>query len=101
MKKIYINPTRRAIVFGNAVLLPGSNVCEEIDFSKFPGLSGMVTETVDAATAAGLANTQKAADEIAEIGGDRKSREAASRRKRALDDIDAQAEFARKKKAEG
>ena len=107
MKKIYINSTSHAIVFGGTMLLPGSNVCEEIDTKLFPmaaGLerSGDIEETKDTARAARLANTQKAADAVAELGkGDAKTKDAVSRRKKQLDEIDEQAKAARAaKKAE-
>ncbi len=109
MKKIYLNNTRHAFSFGKTLLLPGSNACEAIDPKLYPSLaalleSGELEETADTARAARMANTQKAADAIAALGrGDAKTRDAVSRRKRQLDELDGQAEEASKKteQAEG
>lgn len=90
MKRIYINRSKRAIAFGDRLLLPGSNVCEEIDPKRYPSVSVLVETTEDAALAAGMANTQKAAEEIAALGkGDTKVKDAAAKRRRQLDELDA------------
>lgn len=96
MKRIYINNTRGALVFGRTMLLPGSNVAEEIDQAKYKALAsliaaGRVEITEDTAKAASAANTQKAADAVVELsGGDAKTKAAAKRRKKTLDDLDAE-----------
>lgn len=95
MKRIYINRSKRAIAFGDRLLLPGSNVCEEIDPKQYPSVSVLVETTDDAALAAGMANTQRAAEEIAALDkGDAKVKEAATRRRRQLDELDAKSKGA-------
>ena len=44
MKKIYINNTKRAIVFGKTVLVPGTNVVDAIDKKAFPLLETLIDE---------------------------------------------------------
>lgn len=97
MKRIYINHTRGALVFGRTMLLPGSNVAEEIDQAKYKALAslieaGKVEITDDTAKAASEANTQKAVEAVVELSaGDTKTKAAAKKRKKTLDDIDAEA----------
>lgn len=97
MQKIYINHTRGALVFGRTMLLPGSNVAEEIDQAKYKALAslieaGKVEITDDTAKAATEANTQKAVEAVVELSeGDTKTKAAAKKRKKTLDDIDAEA----------
>ena len=106
-KKIYINNTARAFVFGGTMLLPGSNAVDEIDASKFPQLAalmedGCIEETDDAVKAVQKANTQKAVNDIEnEAPNDESVKKAAKKRKGQLDEIDKAArEAAEKAKAE-
>lgn len=106
-KKIYINNTAHALMFGSTMLLPGSNVVDEIDAGKFPQLAalmedGCIEETDDAVKAVQEANTQKAVDEIEKAAPkDGKVKAAAKKRKGQLDEIDKAArEAADKAKAE-
>lgn len=100
MKKIYINNTKHAIVFGSTMLLPGSNAAEEIDKSKFPQIEKMLqngdvelTENVEKAVE--KANTQKIVDEVAKAAPkDEKVKAAAKKRKEQLDELDAEAKNA-------
>lgn len=100
MKKIYINHTKRAIVFGKAMLLPGSNVVEEIDEKAFPLLGTLIENdeielTEDTAAAAKKANTQEALNEIVKAGkGDGKTVENAKKRRQQLDKLDEEAKSA-------
>lgn len=97
MKKIYINHTKRAIVFGKTMLLPGSNVAEEIDKEAYPLLEKLIDNdeieiTEDTAAAAKKANTQGTLNEIVKAGkGDGKTLEAAKKRRQQLDKIDEEA----------
>lgn len=103
MKKIYNNRTKRAYVFGSTMLLPGSNTAEEIDEKKFPQIAALIDDgdivvEEDTAKAVKDANTQKAVDDILALSnGDEKTKEAASKRKKQLDKIDADAKAAAKK----
>lgn len=113
MKKIYINRTARAFVFGDTMLLPGSNAVEEIDKKKFPSLekrikNDEIEESDDPASAVKMANTQSAVDDIAGLAnGDKKTQENAKKRSQQLnkfkEEADAAAEAAKKAKedAEG
>ena len=105
MKKIYNNRLKRALVFGNKMLLPGTNVVEEIDVKKFPQIgvlidNGDVAIEEDTEKAVKAANTQKAVDAIvAESNGDKKTKAAAEKRKQQLDKIDEDAKKATKEAA--
>ena len=107
MKKIYINRTKRALVFGNVMLLPGSNVKEAIDEKKNPLLKAMIDEgdveiTEDAAMAVRQANTQKTVDEILALAPkDEKAKKAGSKRKDDLDELDKLAAEALKNQNKG
>lgn len=100
MKKIYINNTKRAVFFGDTMLLPGSNAVEEIDKKKFPALAQMIEEdeieeSEDPASAVKKANTQAAVDAIAKIGnGDGKVQENAKKRTQQLNKLKEDAEAA-------
>lgn len=102
MKKIYINNTKRAVFFGDTMLIPGSNAVEEIDKEKFPALSEMIDndeieESEDPASAVKKANTQAAVDAIAKMGkgeGDGKLQENAKKRTQQLNKIKEEAEAA-------
>lgn len=102
MKKIYNNRSKRALVFGNTMLLPGTNTAEEIDEKKFPLIKSLIDEgevevEEDTAKAVKSANTQKAVDDIVALSnGDKKTKEAASKRKQQLDKIDEDAKKAEK-----
>lgn len=94
MKRIYINKTTHAIFFGKTMLLPGSNMVEEIDGKKFPGLGKLleeeaIEETEDAVEAIKSANTQSVVEEIAQTASkDDRVKAAAAKRKKKLDEID-------------
>jgi hypothetical protein len=100
MKKIYINHTKRALVFGKTLLLPGSNVAEEIDSKQYPLLNTLMDNeeveiTEDTAAAAKKANTQEALNEIVKAGrGDGKTVENAKKRRQQLDKLDEEAKAA-------
>lgn len=105
MKKIYVNNTKRAIVFGKTMLLPGSNVAEEIDEKSFPTITSLIADgdieiSNDPEKAVNSANTQQVVEEIANMAPeDKKVKAAANKRKTVLDDIDTQAKDALAKKA--
>lgn len=100
MKKIYINHTKRPVVFGKTLLLPGSNVADEIDAKKYPLLETLIENdeieiTEDTAAAAKKANTQEALNEIVKVGkGDSKTVENAKKRRQQLDKLDEEAKAA-------
>jgi hypothetical protein len=102
MKKIYINHTKRAFVFGTTMLLPGSNVADEIDEKKFPALANLIENdeieiTEDTAAAAKKANTQEVLNEIVKAGrNDGKTIGNARKRRQQLDKIDEEARTAKK-----
>jgi len=108
MKKIYNNRTKRALVFGDTMLLPGTNVAEEIDTDKFPGLKHYVEEddvvvSDDPASAMKDANTEGVVDELEKLGkGDAKVSGAAEKRRAQLGKMKAEAKAATEaaKKAE-
>ena len=108
MKKIYNNRTKRALVFGDTMLLPGTNVAEEIDTDKFPGLKHYVDEddvvvSDDPASAMKDANTEGVVDELEKLGeGDGKVASAAEKRRAQLGKMKAEAKAAAEaaKKAE-
>lgn len=100
MKKIYNNRTKRALVFGDTMLLPGTNVAEEIDTEKFPGLKHYVEEddvvvSDDPASAMKDANTEGAVNELEKLGnGDGKVASAAEKRRAQLGKMKAEAKAA-------
>lgn len=100
MKKIYNNRTKRALVFGDTMLLPGTNVAEEIDTDKFPGLKHYVEEdevvvSDDPASAMKDANTEGVVDELEKLGeGDAKVSGAAKKRREQLGKMKAEAKAA-------
>lgn len=100
MKKIYINNTKHAIFFGDTMLLPGSNVAEEIDAEKYPGLEsrieeGEIDESDDPASAMKNANTEGAVDDLENLGkGDGKVGKAAEKRRGQLGKMKAEAKEA-------
>ena len=100
MKKIYVNRTKRAIVFGDTMLLPGSNVAEEIDEKKFPMVKHLLDEgeiviETDSERAIRDANTQKVTDEIMKLDKENeKTQSAGKKRKQQLDKIDEEAKAA-------
>lgn len=104
MKKIYTNETKRAMVFGDIMLLPGSNVTEAIDEKKYPILNALVengdiTISEDTTSAVRKANTQKTVDDIMKLAKDDESTQAAGRkRKQQLDLLDEEAAKAKKEK---
>lgn len=106
-KKIYINNTVRAYVFGSAMLLPGSNAVEEIDAAKYPQLASLMEEgeievTENAVKAVQKANTQKAVEEIEKAAPkDEAVKKAAKKRKGQLDEIDMAAKEAAEKAKAG
>ena len=108
MKKIYNNRTKHALVFGDTMLLPGTNVAEEIDTEKFPGLKHYVEEddvvvSDDPASAMKDANTEGVVDELEKLGkGDAKVSGAAEKRRAQLGKMKAEAKAATEaaKKAE-
>ena len=108
MKKIYNNRTKRALVFGDTMLLPGTNVAEEIDTDKFPGLKHYVDEdevvvSDDPASAMKDANTEGVVNELEKLGnGDAKVSGAAEKRRTQLGKMKAEAKAATEaaKKAE-
>ena len=106
MKKIYNNRTKRALVFGGTQLLPGTNVAEEIDVKKFPGLQHYldedeIVESEDPASAMKDANTEGTVDELEKLGkGDGKVASAAEKRRAQLDKMKAEAKAAAKAAAE-
>lgn len=108
MKKIYNNRTKRALVFGDTMLLPGTNVAEEIDTKKFPGLQHYIDEdevvvSEDPASAMKDANTEGTVDELEKLGkGDGKVASAAEKRRAQLGKMKADAKAATEaaKKAE-
>ena len=108
MKKIYNNRTKRALVFGDTMLLPGANVAEEIDTEKFPGLKHYVEEdevvvSDNPASAMKDANTEGVVDELEKLGkGDAKVSGAAEKRRAQLGKMKAEAKAATEaaKKAE-
>lgn len=103
MKRIYINHTKRAISFDGIMLLPGSNVTEELDEKKFPTLTALIDDgdvevTNDPENAIRKANTQQIVEDIAKMAPkNKKVKKAAGKRKAALDGIDEQAKNAIKK----
>ena len=110
MKKIYINNTKRAIFFGDTVLLPGSNVSDEIDPKKFPAIEKYIDNdeievSEDPASAVKKANTQEAVNAIENMDPkNKKLKKNAGKRKADLDKLDEEAKAAAKKakqKAEG
>ena len=104
MKKIYINNMKRAVIFGESVLLPGSNLVEEIDPKKFPSIEKYIDNddievSEDPASAVKKANTQKAVDDIASTEPENETlQKNAGKRKGALDKLDAEAKAAAAKK---
>lgn len=108
MKKIYNNRTKRALVFGDTMLLPGTNVAEEIDTDKFPGLKHYVEEddvvvSDDPASAMKDANTEGVVDDLEKLGkGDAKVYGAAKKRREQLGKMKTEAKAASEaaKKAE-
>ena len=104
MKKIYNNKTKRVLIFGSAMLLPGTNVVEEIDEKKFPLAKTLLDEgdlaiVKDTASAVRSANTQDVVDEIVGLSnGDKKTKEAGDKRKQQLDNIDAEAKALEEKR---
>lgn len=108
---IIINRTKRAYVFGKVRILPGSNVAD-IDAKEFPMVSALTEEgsfeiseaptESDAERAVGLANTQKAVDDIVAASPKKgeKLKKAAEKRKKTLDDFDDEIKAARKKKGD-
>lgn len=106
MKKIYNNKTKRVMVFGKAMLLPGTNVVEEIDEKTFPLAKKLIDEgdlaiVEDTASAVKNANTQKMVDEIVDLSkGDKKTKDAGEKRKQQLDKIDQEAAELKKKQEE-
>lgn len=100
MKKIYINNTKRAVFFGGTMLLPGSNVVDEIDKKSYPQLETMIDddeieETDDLAYAAKKANTQEIVDAIMKIGkNDEKTNTAGRKRRQQLDKMEEEAKAA-------
>lgn len=104
MKKIYTNETKRAMVFGDIMLLPGSNVTEAIDEEKYPIIkalveNGDITISEDPTSAVRKANTQKTVDDIMKMAKDNESTQAAGRkRKQQLDLLDEEAAKAKKEK---
>ena len=97
MKKIYINNTKRAVFFGDTLLLPGSNVVDEIDKKSYPQLEKMIDddeieETDDLAYAAKKANTQEIVDAIMKLGkNDEKTNTAGRKRRQQLDKMEEEA----------
>lgn len=106
MKKIYNNRTKRVMVFGKAMLLPGTNVVEEIAEKEYPLVKKLIDEgdlaiVEDTASAVKNANTQSMVDEIIDLSnGDKKTKEAGEKRKQQLDKIDAEAKELEKKQKE-
>ncbi|SHL42203.1 hypothetical protein SAMN05720470_10840 [Fibrobacter sp. UWOV1] len=106
MKKIYNNRTKRVMVFGKAMLLPGTNVAEEIAEKEYPLVKKLIDEgdlviVEDTASAVKNANTQSMVDEIVDLSkGDKKTKEAGEKRKQQLDKIDAEAKELEKKQKE-
>ena len=102
MKKIYINNTKHAIVVGDTMLLPGSNVVEAIDAEKNPVFKKMLDEeevevTSDTEKAVKIANTQDIARQIMDIGkDDEKTKSKGKKRIEELDKLDKDAEEANK-----
>lgn len=100
MKKIYINRTKRALAFGETMLLPGSNVADEIDVKKFPGLQHYldedeIVESEDPASAMKDANTERAVDDLESLGnGDGKVGKAAGKRREQLGKMKEEAKAA-------
>ncbi|WP_405326014.1 hypothetical protein [Fibrobacter sp.] len=90
------------------MLLPGTNVAEEIDTDKFPGLKHYVEEdevvvSDDPASAMKDANTEGVVDELEKLGkGDAKVSGAAEKRRAQLGKMKAEAKAATEaaKKAE-
>lgn len=106
MKKIYNNRTKRVMVFGKAMLLPGTNVVEEIAEKEYPLVKKLIDEgdlaiVEDTASAVKNANTQSMVDEIIDLSkGDKKTKENGEKRKQQLDKIDAEAKELEKKQKE-
>ena len=106
MKKIYNNRTKRVMVFGKAMLLPGTNVAEEIAEKEYPLVKKLIDDgdlviVEDTASAVKNANTQSMVDEIVELSkGDKKTKEAGEKRKQQLDKIDAEVKELEKKQKE-
>ncbi len=106
MKKIYNNRTKRVIVFGKAMLLPGTNVVEEIAEKEYPLVKKLIDEgdlaiVEDTASAVKNANTQKMVDDIVDLSkGDKKTKDAGEKRKQQLDKIDEEAAELKKKQQE-
>lgn len=102
MKKIYINKTKRCLVFGKTLLIPGSQAVDAIDEKKFPTFQTLVDNgdlvvSDDPASAVKSANTQQAVNGIKELGnGDKKVDEAADNRTKQLNKIDEEAKTAAK-----
>lgn len=105
MKKIYINRTKHAICFGSTMLLPGSNVAEEIDEKKFPSIkvhieADNIEVSEDPASAVRDANTQQAVNDLANMDPKNEAlQKNAGKRKGVLDKLDEQAKAAVAKKA--
>lgn len=101
MKKIYINNSNHAHVFGSTMLLPGSNAVEEIDNKKFPQFvrlldEGEIEESDNAEKAVAKANTQKAVEDIVKTAPKNEKVKVAARKRNAqLDEIDEQVKKAR------
>lgn len=105
---IVTNKTRHAVVYGKTVLLPGSNVVDDFDASKYPLLADMkksgALEVVENATekdivaAINSANTQKVVDKLAGKAKSGSVKAAADARKKVLDDFDAEVAKAGKAK---
>lgn len=100
MKKIYNNRTKHALAFGDTMLLPGTNVAEEIDTDKFPGLQHYIDEdevvvSEDPASAMKDANTEGVVNELEKLGkGDAKVSGAAEKRRAQLCKMKAEAKAA-------
>lgn len=106
MKKIYINNTKRAFVFGKTVLVPGTNVVDAIDKKAFPLLETLIDEdeievSENPASAMKKANTRETVKALEGIGkDDEKTKAAAKKRNQQLDKIDEEVAAAAKAKKE-
>lgn len=106
MKKIYNNKTKHVMFFGQAMLLPGTNVAEEIAEKVYPLVKKLIDEgdlaiVEDTASAVKNANTQKMVDDIVDLSnGDKKTKNAGEKRKQQLDKIDEEAAELKKKQQE-
>ena len=89
---IVTNKTRHAVVYGKTVLLPGSNVVDDFDASKYPLLADMKKSAINSAT------TQKVVDKLSEKSKHGSVKAAADARKKVLDDFDAEVAKAGKAK---